>query len=108
MQEDLTKILDHMPSGDNGNGNGETMARSLVLRLGIQSNSRIRGHPSFEPILDSEEAATLLKIHPKTLQRLARNGKIPWIAHRQAVGFPSIGTERALTRVTVRTRCHAF
>jgi len=32
--------------------------------------------PAFEPLLDSEEAAALLKIHPKTLQKLARNGEI--------------------------------
>jgi excisionase family DNA binding protein len=31
---------------------------------------------SFEPLLDSDEAAALLKIHPKTLQRLARNSDI--------------------------------
>jgi excisionase family DNA binding protein len=31
---------------------------------------------AFEPLLDSEEAAALLKIHPKTLQKLARNGEI--------------------------------
>ena len=30
----------------------------------------------FEPLLDSEEAAAMLKIHPKTLQRLARSGEI--------------------------------
>ena len=30
----------------------------------------------FEPLLDSEEAAALLKIHPKTLQKMARNGEI--------------------------------
>jgi excisionase family DNA binding protein len=30
----------------------------------------------FEPLLDSEEAAALLKIHPKTLQRLARRGEV--------------------------------
>ena len=30
----------------------------------------------FEPLLDSEEAAALLKIHPKTLQKLARNGEV--------------------------------
>jgi excisionase family DNA binding protein len=30
----------------------------------------------FEPLLDSEEAAALLKIHPKTLQKLARDGEI--------------------------------
>jgi excisionase family DNA binding protein len=30
----------------------------------------------FEPLLDSEEAAALLKIHPKTLQKLARSGDV--------------------------------
>jgi len=34
---------------------------------------------SFEPLLDSDEAAALLKIHPKTLQRMARRGEIPAI-----------------------------
>jgi excisionase family DNA binding protein len=29
-----------------------------------------------EPLLDSAEAAAIIKIHPKTLQRLARNGQI--------------------------------
>lgn len=31
---------------------------------------------SFEPLLDSEQAAALLNIHPKTLQKLARRGEI--------------------------------
>lgn len=35
--------------------------------------------PSFEPLLDSTEAASLLRIHPKTLQRMARNGEIAGI-----------------------------
>jgi excisionase family DNA binding protein len=30
----------------------------------------------FEPLLDSDGAAQLLKIHPKTLQRMARRGEI--------------------------------
>ena len=30
----------------------------------------------FERLLDSDEAAALLKIHPKTLQKLARAGSI--------------------------------
>jgi excisionase family DNA binding protein len=30
----------------------------------------------FEQLLDSDEAAALLKIHPKTLQKMARNGEI--------------------------------
>ena len=32
--------------------------------------------PHFEPLLDSVEAAALLKIHPKTLQKMARNREI--------------------------------
>lgn len=31
----------------------------------------------FEPTLTSEQAAAFLKIHPKTLQRMARQGRIP-------------------------------
>jgi excisionase family DNA binding protein len=30
----------------------------------------------FEPLLDSIEAAALLRIHPKTLQKMARRGEI--------------------------------
>ena len=30
----------------------------------------------FERLLDSDEAAALLKIHPKTLQKMARNREI--------------------------------
>lgn len=33
----------------------------------------------FEPLLNSSEAASLLKIHPKTLQRMARHGEITGI-----------------------------
>lgn len=32
---------------------------------------------AFEPLLDTEEAAKLLRIHPKTLRRNARRGEIP-------------------------------
>lgn len=30
----------------------------------------------FEPLLDSIQAASLLRIHPKTLQKMARRGEI--------------------------------
>jgi len=33
----------------------------------------------FEPLLTTEEAARLLGIHPKTLQKFARAGKVPAI-----------------------------
>jgi excisionase family DNA binding protein len=32
---------------------------------------------NFEPLLDSQEAATLIGIHPKTIQKMARAGTIP-------------------------------
>ena len=32
--------------------------------------------PRFEPLIDTEEAAALLMIHPKTLQRMARRGEV--------------------------------
>jgi excisionase family DNA binding protein len=31
----------------------------------------------FEPLMDSQQAAALLGIHPKTLQKLARAGAVP-------------------------------
>lgn len=45
--------------------------------------------PPFEPLLDSEEAAALLKMHPKTLQRMARRGELP--AHPLAMARESGG-----------------
>jgi len=44
--------------------------------------SPIPGGPSadsveLEPILTSEQAAAFLQIHPKTLQRMARQGRVP-------------------------------
>ena len=40
------------------------------------SQSRPSSEFVFEPLLDSDEAAQLLRIHPKTLQRMARNRQI--------------------------------
>jgi excisionase family DNA binding protein len=36
-----------------------------------------RAEVSFDRLLNTEEAAMLLRIHPKTLQRMARKGEIP-------------------------------
>lgn len=33
--------------------------------------------PVFEPTLTSPQAAALLQIHPKTLQKMARQGRVP-------------------------------
>ena len=42
----------------------------------IPPQSTVEYERAFEPLLDSDEAAALLKIHPKTLQRMARRGEI--------------------------------
>jgi excisionase family DNA binding protein len=34
------------------------------------------GPTEFEPLLDSAQAASLLRVHPKTLQKIARRGEI--------------------------------
>ena len=53
--------------------------------MGAAMQSNLRGEDTmeipgqFEPLLDSEEAAAYLRIHPKTLMRMARNGVIPAI-----------------------------
>lgn len=47
--------------------------------IDLQRKPSIRTTPAsqhFEPLLDTGEAAALLKIHPKTLQKLARSGEI--------------------------------
>jgi excisionase family DNA binding protein len=41
----------------------------------LEGNSRF-GVPEFEPLLNSEQAAALLQIHHKTLQKLARRGEM--------------------------------
>ena len=45
----------------------------------IPPQNTVEFESRFEPLLDSDEAAALLKIHPKTLQRMARNGEITGI-----------------------------
>jgi excisionase family DNA binding protein len=41
----------------------------------VQHEFPVPGH--FERLLDSDEAAALLGIHKKTLQRMARTGEVP-------------------------------
>ena len=45
---------------------------------GKESISSQRTHP-FEHLLDDVQVAALLKVHPKTVQKMARNGELPAI-----------------------------
>ncbi len=51
------------------------MNRRAVLEPA--SSTPAESPTAFEPVLNTEEAAALLQIHPKTLQRLARRGAVP-------------------------------
>lgn len=58
--------------------------------------------PSFEPLLDSTEAAALLRIHPKTLQRMARDGDIAGIQIGRLWRFRASVLNSWLSRTTRR------
>lgn len=59
------------PQGNGGSGESLTALRDE--RFGHQDPDSER----FEPLLDSAAAAKLLRIHPKTLQKMARSGSVP-------------------------------
>jgi len=40
----------------------------------VGADGYVRGE--IEPLIDTEKAAALLQIHPKTLQRMARRGEV--------------------------------
>jgi excisionase family DNA binding protein len=52
------------------------MARGFPPSSVRAGSDRFFGATEFEPLLDSGQAASLLRIHPKTLQKMARRGEI--------------------------------
>jgi excisionase family DNA binding protein len=48
-----------------------------IARTGDEGTPHRGPDERFEPLLDSPAAAKLLGIHPKTLQKLARIGRVP-------------------------------
>ena len=56
-----------------GNGGSGKCLTEMREEFGHQDPDSER----FEPLLDSATAAKLLRIHPKTLQKLARIGRVP-------------------------------
>lgn len=53
----------------------------------------------FELLLDSDEAAALLKIHPKTLQRMARRGQVVGIQIGKLWRFRTSDLNKMLEKV---------
>ena len=46
-------------------------------RENVMERKEVQSHSDFEPLLDTEEAARLLRMHPRTLRTKARRGSIP-------------------------------
>ncbi len=53
------------------------MAHQAVPRPALEPMQSDPPSTAFERVLNTEEAAALLQIHPKTLQKMAREGTVP-------------------------------
>ena len=76
----------------NHNGNHNRSGAHTALSPAVQDDG-------FEPLLDSEEAAALLKIHPKTLQKLARHGEVDAIQIGKLWRFRASALNRWLEKI---------
>jgi excisionase family DNA binding protein len=56
-------------------GNANETIDSAIEDLRDRKKAQSQG--DFEPLLDTEEAARLLRMHPRTLRTKARRGSIP-------------------------------
>ncbi len=56
----------------------------------VDRDERLR---EFEPLLDSQQAADLLQVHPETLKRRARRGEIPGVKFGKVWRFRASGLE---------------
>lgn len=60
--------------------NSKLLSHTQVIQdSSAEAKKPARNSGGCEALLDSTEAAQLLRIHPKTLQRMARKGEIPAI-----------------------------
>jgi excisionase family DNA binding protein len=53
------------------------MSHQAALQSMLNSRETESLADAFEQVLNTDEAAALLQIHPKTLQRMARQGIVP-------------------------------
>ena len=53
------------------------MGHQQIMQPALEEREKQSPGLAFERVLNTEEAAALLQIHPKTLQRMARQGAVP-------------------------------
>lgn len=59
----------------------------------IQNDDQIKRVDIFEPLLDSQQAAELMHVHPETVKRRARRGEIPGLKFGKVWRFRASGLE---------------
>ena len=60
---------------------------------------RIQSQGDFEPLLDTDEAAKLLRMHPRTLRTKARRGSIPAVQVGKRWRFRASTLDRWLAKL---------
>jgi excisionase family DNA binding protein len=60
---------------------------------------RIQSQRDFEPLLDTDEAAKLLRMHPRTLRTKARRGSIPAVQVGKRWRFRASTLDRWLAKL---------
>jgi excisionase family DNA binding protein len=56
-------------------------------------DDQIKATDIFEPLLDSQQAAELMHVHPETVKRRARRGEIPGMKFGKVWRFRASGLE---------------
>jgi excisionase family DNA binding protein len=72
----IEKVLDACGKLGHSPEKEKVMARAFPPLSTHAERDRFFGTTEFEPLLDSDQAANLLRIHRKTLQKMARRGEI--------------------------------
>ena len=70
----------------------------------IKVRKEVQSQRDFEPLLDTEEAARLLRMHPRTLRTKARRGSIPAVQVGRRWRFRASTLDRRLGRLIVHVR----
>lgn len=80
-------------------------SRSCGMKVGVAKGDEMREESSrqntvqpteFERLLDSEQAAELMQLHPETVKRRARRGEIPAVKIGKVWRFRASGLEAYL------------
>jgi len=65
------------PVPDKGRGIVSAEAAEILGRVPVPAHDSLDSNSRPEPYVDAQEGAAFLRIHPKTLMRLAREGSLP-------------------------------